>query len=240
MQQPDTVVVKSDRRYGERVELPAPISREHRDFRIHFLWRAILYDRFATDRWALHADLDEFVHLPPGMTFPDLVPRLDRHGARALWAVMLDVYPKDVATHLENEGSARLDMSATWYFDAVRHLRLRRRRPPKVVYPGARARLYCEYGMDALYPALGIRPHDRIPRLLRRVGLRLKPLLYNSIVKPVLLRWGPGCYLQSPHHANLTASADHLLPIQHFRFSGALGRRARMALRRGLPLSRFV
>ena len=165
------------------------------------------------------------------MTFPDLVMQLDKHGARALWGVMLDVYPKDIATFVESTMSARIDMEATWYFDGEQHLRFRRNRAPKIIYPGARARLFCDYGMDKLYPMLGVRKHDRLSRLMRTAGFRRTPLPYNSIVKPVLLRWSDNCYFKNSHYTNLPGSKSHLLPIQHFRFSGSLTRKAEMALR---------
>ena len=230
LQQPDTVVVNSGRSVGHKVEHPPSMFAAVRNSRIEFLWRSLLHDMFAQDRWALQVDLDEFIHLPRRATFQDLVTKLDEQGTRALWAVMLDVYPKDIATFTENEKSARLDMSATWYFDGERHLRLRQDRPPKMVYPGARARLYGEHGLDKLYPVLGVRKHDRISRLLRKLRLRRTPLRYNNILKPALLKWGDGCYFKDPHHTNLSASRRYLLPIQHFRFSGSLGQKMGMAL----------
>ena len=203
------------------------------DSRIEFIWRSILHDVFALDRWALQVDLDEFIHLPRGMTFPELAARLDYHRIRALWGVMLDCYPKDIATFTENENSTRLDISTTWYFDGEQHLKLRDGRSPKMVYPGARARLYCEYGLDKLYPMFGIRKQDRILRFLRKAGIYTKPLHYNNIRKPALLKWGGDCYFITPHRTNLPGSTYYLLPIQHFRFSGSLGQKIRMALRDG-------
>ena len=230
VQQPDTVVVTSSRRFGDKVELPSNMSRSIREFRIHFLWRSILCEMFACERWALHVDLDEFIHLPRGMTFADLVLKLDKQNTRVVWAVMLDVYPKNIATFAEMESCSRLDMSATWYFDAEPHLRLRQDRHPKMIYPGARARLFSEYGIDSLYPVLGVGRHDSISRLLKKMHVLRKPLRYNSIVKPALLKWGEDCYFKSPHSTNMSASTDYLLPIQHFRFSGSLGQRIRTAL----------
>ena len=231
VQQPDTVVVGSDRRFGDKVELPSILSGSIRDFRIHFLWRSILYDMFARERWALLVDLDEFIHLPSGTTFQALVSKLDEQSIRALWAVMLDVYPKDITSFAEIGNCTQLNMSAIWYFDAEQHLRLRRGRPPKIVYPGARARLFSQFGIDTLYAELGVRRPSRILRLLRRICTLRRPLRYNSIVKPALLKWRDDSYFKSPHNTNLSASTNYLLPIQHFRFSGALGERMRMALR---------
>ena len=124
--QTDTVIVKSSRRFGDRLDLPPSISRTNKDPRMDFLWRSILYNMFAQDRWALLVDLDEFIHLPRGMTFQYLISQLNNHAIRALSAVMLDVYPKDIATFTENETSTQLDTSATWYFDGEQHFRLRK------------------------------------------------------------------------------------------------------------------
>ena len=231
LRQLDTVVVHSDFNYGHKVDLLPAISGSVQDPRIQFLWRSILHDSFASDRWALQVDLDEFIHLPQGMTFPDLATRLDREGTRACWAVMLDMYPKDIATFTENGDSPRLDTSAAWYFDGEQHLRLRRGRTPKTVHPGARARLYQEYGVDRLYSVLGIRKQSVVKQLSRKLDLRRRPRRYNIISKPSLLKWRDDNYFINSHRTNLPASTRYLLPIQHFRFSGSLGRRIRMALR---------
>ncbi len=234
LQQPDTVVVQSDYNLGQKVELPPAISGPVMDSRIEFLWRSILHDSFAPDRWALQVDLDEFIHLPCGMTFPDLTTELDQQGVRALWAVMLDVYPKDIAIFTEHEHSPRLDISTTWYFDGEQHLRLRRdHRPPKTIYPGARARLYLEYGVDRLYPDVGVKQRNLVwqcHKIGRKLGLSLRPPRYNVIWKPALLKWRDDSYFITPHRTNIIASTRYLLPIQHFRFSGSLGRKIRMAL----------
>jgi len=231
LEQPDTLVVHSDLDFGHKVKLSTSIAGPVMDSRIEFIWRAMLHDMFALDRWALQVDLDEFIHLPRGVTFPELAARLDHQRVRALWGVMLDFYPKDIATFAENENFTRLDISAAWYFDGEQHLQLRHGRSPKMVYPGARARLYCDYGLDKLYPVLGIRRQNRILQLLRKIDMHTKPLHYNNIRKPVLLKWGGGCYFINPHKTNLPGSMHYLLPIQHFRFSGSLGRKIRMALR---------
>ncbi len=231
LQQPDAVVLHSDFGFGHKVDLPPAISGPVKDSRIEFLWRSILHDSFVLDRWALQVDLDEFIHLPQGVTFPDLVAQLDQEGTRALWAVMLDVYPRDIATFTENERSPRLDVNASWYFDGEQHLRLRQGRPPKIFYPGARARLYWEYGVDRLYSTLGIKKRSIVEQLSRKLGLWGRPSRYNVISKPALLKWRNNSYFITPHNTNIPASTRYLLPIQHYRFSGSLGRKVRMALR---------
>ena len=221
-QQPDTVVVEGGRSYGDTVEVPTFLSTTISHPRVLYLWRAMLHDMFAQERWALQVDLDEFIRLPEGMTFPDLVAHLERQNARSVWGVMLDVYPKNIATLAKHEKTDRLDMSAMWYFDGEQHLRLRHERPPKNIYPGARARLYWTYGIEKLYPVLDTEKPNLVDRLVRKRWFRRRPLRYNVISKPSLLRWRHNSYFLSCHNTNLSASPHYLLPIQHFRFAGSL------------------
>lgn len=229
--QPDTVVVQSSWAYGDKFDVPASLSNKIKYPRIVYLWRAMLQDMFAQDRWALQVDLDEFVHLPGGMTFPDLVVRLERRSERSVWGVMLDVYPKDIAALADHEKTSRLDMAALWYFDGEQHIRLRPDRSPKVIHPGARARLYCNYGVERLYPALGVRKRNVVERLFRKMLFGHRPLRYNVIWKPTLMKWGVNSYFRSSHHTNLPASPHYLLPIQHFRFAGSVYKKVRVGLR---------
>ena len=222
LEQPDAVVVESGRTYGDKIEMPPSLAGRFKDPRMLLLWRSMLHEMFARDRWALQVDLDEFVHLPEGMTFQDLVARLEKQSARAVWGVMLDVYPKDIAELAAQKGAPRLDTSTTWYFDGERHLRLRWGQGPKIVHPGARARLYHAYGVDWLNSESGVSMGKVYREWLRKVFFNRKPPKYNSLVKPMLLKWKDDSFFKSSHQTNLPASADYLLPIQHFRFAGSL------------------
>lgn len=229
--QPDTVVVESDRTYGDIIDVPPSAPARFRNRRILFLWRALLHDLFAPGRWALQVDLDEFVHLPEGMTFPDLAARLDREGARAAWGVMLDVYPQDIAALRKQRESARLDMSAAWYFDGEEHLRITKTGKLRMVYPGARSRLYNAFGVDRLYAELGVKTSKIKQPLLRNIFGHSGLPKYNAVHKKVLLKWGENCYFSSSHDANLPAPSRYLLPIRHFRFCGSLYRKVETGLK---------
>ena len=103
---------------------------------------------------------------------------------------------------------------------------------PILIYPGARARLYSEYEVTKLYPKLGIRERKIKVPLLKKLSLRRMPLRYNAIWKPTLLKWDKYSYFKSSHDTNLSYSPNHLLPIQHFRFSGNLRRKIKIGLRK--------
>ncbi len=224
LDQSDTVLVESDRSYGDPVSIPSSLPQITRSLRMMVLWRSIMHDMFADESWALQVDIDEFVHLPDGATFQDVVARLERENVTAAWGVMLDMYPSDIHA-LRQQGHERyLDLSAAWYFDGEQHLQLRRRGRPRTVHPGARARLYHTYGVTKLYPALRVKQLSFPKRVLRSSGIIRTPPKYNSLWKPVLVRWSlRDCsYFSDSHYSNHLYSRELLLPIQHFRFSGAV------------------
>ena len=224
LDQPDTILVESDRSYGDPVSIPPSLSRITRNLRMMVLWRSIMHDMFADERWALQVDVDEFVHLPDGTTFQDVVARLERAHATAAWGVMLDMYPLDIDALRRQEHERHLDTSAAWYFDGEQHLRLRRRKRPKTVHPGARARLYHTYGATRLYNPLGVKQLSFAKRTLRNLRIVRTPPKYNSLWKPILVRWSlrNRNYFSDSHNSNHSYSREILLPIQHFRFSGAV------------------
>ncbi len=230
-QQKDTIVVESVRTYGEKLQIPAHLSSLIDNPRILYFWRGMLHDMFASGRWALQVDLDEFIWLPHGITFQDLVRRLEGEGKRSVWGVMLDVYPETIEQLRAQEKDARIDLTATWYFDGERHLKLRGNRTPKVIHPGARARLYHQYGIDELHTAIGRKQQSMINSSMRKIGLIRKPAKYNAISKPIMLKWEQNAYFSSSHKSNLPTSPEYLIPIQHFRFVGDIFRRMETGLR---------
>lgn len=233
VQQPDAVVVQSARTYGDTFEIPPRLVDTIKNPRLLYLWRAMLHEMFASNQWAIQVDLDEFIRLPDGVIFQELLADLDNDGVRVVWGVMLDAYPEDIATLHEQEMASRLDTSGTWYFDGEKHLRLRQGRPPRTIHPGARARLYFDYDLDLRFPGRGFRKCSSTERWLRKCCRGIRPLRYNMLHKPTLLKWRDDCYFHSSHVTNLSASTHHLLPIQHFRFTGSLYRKIRTALQEG-------
>lgn len=227
--QPDVIALASSYRYGDTVS--SPWSNESKDVRMLYIWRTLMMERFCTDEWCLHVDMDEFVHLPEGQRFQDVVARSDLADERLVLGVMLDAYPATLSDLAAQRDDQALDLHAQWYFDGEGHLDLiRGRKRPEVIHPGARARLYWKHKLFRLYPETGLTLGRTIKRLLIRSRLGLRIPRYNSLHKPALIRWPSGARFFSSHSTDIKYSRKHLLPILHFRFTGALYRKIDMAL----------
>jgi hypothetical protein len=184
------------------------------------IWKSLLPSRFAPGRWSVLADADEFVVLPAGVRLAEVAAKADRLGARCVTGVMLDVYPPRIED-FEREGA--FDPDAEWFFDGEPHLRLRKGRDPRVLYPGARARLMAELGI--------VRPKlkDRIDRL---IGKRRYPR-YNMLQKPLLRKWYPEDSLRDAHRSTIEPTDRLLLPLRHFKFNADSYRRTADAIAHG-------
>ena len=236
--QPDVVQLRSSLRYGDVVPTPEclpahpsiKVTKHGVDFRILYIWRALLNEKFAPNRWALQVDLDEFVHLPSGMTFPDLILRPELAHTRQVLGVMLDLYPADLAQLSGQRDALHLDPAATWYFDGERHLDLCTQPYPAVLHPGARARLYLRYGVYGQLPELAPRKLRTPWSRLRTTRLGLRIPRYNNLEKPILMRWPAGAVYFNSHLTSVEPSKTTLLPIAHYRFTGRLYAKIQMAL----------
>ena len=100
----------------------------------------------------------------------------------------------------------------------------------KVLHPRARVRLYHGYGVDRLHSVLGVRTRRVKASLLGKIWLNCGLIIYDSIWKPTLFKWGDISNFRSLHSPNFSHSARHLLPIQHFRFAGSFNQKISMEL----------
>jgi len=232
MSQPDVVMFESAYRYGDMVDLPSDMIDKMLSARILYVWRTIFFDRFAKNRWAVQVDLDEFIHLPPGRTFQDIARLLDREGSRLAYGVMLDVYPETLSDLAGMADDQEIDLGATWYFDAEPHLRLRSDKFPKTLHPGARARLYHEFGIVGRYQDPAAKPRHRIWwKRMKRSRFGTKTPFYNDIFKPVMAKWPDGAFFTNSHKTTIIGNDSILLPFLHYRFTGALYAKIDIAIR---------
>ncbi|MDT0684005.1 glycosyltransferase family 2 protein [Roseicyclus sp. F158] len=224
--QHDVMLLRARGRYGDPVDGLAidPRLKAGHLRRMH-LWRSILMRRFCVGRWALQADLDEFIALPEGTTLPGVASRLEAEGVRGAWGVMLDVYPERLEELGPGAPAAKGVQEGRWLFDARRHLHLQSDGgTPKVAYAGARMRLYARHGLAPR------------PPLRRRLDARIRgvrTLTDLTLHKPTLAKFGPEDMFLHSHRATVPMSGRMLLPILHYRFTPALWSRVSYALESG-------
>ena len=92
-------------------------------------------------------------------------------------------------------------------------------------------RLYHGYGVNRLHSAFEVRTQRVKVSLLGKFWFNRGLIVYNSIWKHTLLKLGDFSTFRSSYRTNLSQSARHLLPIQHFCFAGSLYQKIRMGLR---------
>jgi hypothetical protein len=211
--QPDVTLLKSHRKYGDKIEakdaqaLSLPISR------MEVMWRMLLVEKFGLNQWSLHLDADEFLDLPEGLSIQDFTAKLDDTVDEFVWGAMIDMYPATVSDLAEMAGDPVIDLDKPWYFDGQQHLRIREGKTPKMRHAGSRARLLRKFDLN--------QKRSWIETKARKL-LRLPSSRYNAIRKPVLLRWRSGQIFQSAHDVSGAASPHFLLPIRHYKFNGPI------------------
>ncbi|MEL6919823.1 MAG: glycosyltransferase family 2 protein [Pseudomonadota bacterium] len=222
--QADCMVVQSQRRFSQWVEIDHPMKTEDGTARIRNVWINLLLHKYALDRWAVYVDADEFLKLPDGDGVGDLATRLEDEGARALCSVMLDLYPANSKALRSMASDETLDTGRDWYYDARQHFALPGllARPnwsqPRIVYPGSRARLMHTFGI-------------RAPTGWNQIKTRFAVPGYNLIRKVALVKLGKGDFFLHSHRVSMPTSRETVTPIEHFKFSGQLYRRAEAAIR---------
>ncbi len=219
--QADVLLLASDRRYGDTFTASTgPLAGRAR--RMVHVWKTLMMQKFCLGHWALCVDADEFILLPPGWRFPDLVAKLPTGAAPAITGVMLDAYPAQVS---DLKTDAPFDPMAEWYVDGQRHAVYR---PAvhefRMLHSGVRARLMHRMGL--------IRG-SRLQRLKRLLRDRSWYPRANEITKIVLMNWEAEAAFLSSHSTTQAVNPNLLLPILHFKFTPDLYRRTRVALAEG-------
>ena len=223
--QNDVVVLKSSHRFGDHVDGGAIDKALPKDVRREIVWRMLLRAKFATDRFALHLDVDEFLSLPGDMTLRDLSMYAEAEGVDAIWAAMIDVYPAAIGDLPDMQVGGVVDLDAQWYFDAVPLIRLRDGRLPKTINGGSRARLLLKYGL-----------HGRANWFDRYVSplIGLPPPSIHNVRKPVFCRWRDQTLMTNSHSIDLRASNTIVLPLRHFKFCASTADHAKTAIADGM------
>jgi hypothetical protein len=224
--QPDCAVLASPLRYGEEIEVRMPDGRALRE-RAGVLFKRAIPERYCRGEYALYADADEFLLLPPGIgSLGTLFQMLEARAVDSVVASLVEFYPASIG---ELAGTAEPrsfdDLVALYpYFDALPLVRFRPGMPPKRINGSASRRLFARYGL--------VRPRPRpgwLPGWLH--GLR-RPLPGKSAtMKTPILRWREGVWTTDTLHANVRPSSEVLLVFAHFKFTHAWASKTEEALR---------
>jgi glycosyltransferase involved in cell wall biosynthesis len=173
-------------------------------------WLHPLLDDCATGHWALTIDADElFVH--PGCEESDLrgfCDLLDRHGAGAVCAILLDMYSDRPIAETPYVRGAPL-IEACPYFD-----------------PGP-----YEVVRQPVFPGFELRGGPRA-RVFWKAESGLAP---PTVSKIPLVRWSPGCrYVSSTHYMRgHPPLANTMAALLHFKFLSDFRQRAVEEVGRG-------
>jgi hypothetical protein len=230
--QPDVMVVGSNYRFGDTVPVVVRAGLNSQTIEKHqmkLLWRMILSDKFTLDRWAVQADLDEFLILPRESSLRSIFEELDHLEFDAVTTTMLDVYPPDIMGLQAQMSQNTVKFEDDWYFDARAH-RLPKKGKLKQVYAGSRARLHHQFLIKQRLSLLA-RARAETQRGLSALRGKGPYKNINSTRKYSLVRWRRNTWMRSAHDVDLAISPSHHLPIVHMKFTGDLYRRAQVAIR---------
>jgi hypothetical protein len=156
------------------------------------------------DRWALVADADEFLYLPPPSTdINQFVTILERANQPYATAPMVDMYPQCLA--LRNYPMSISPFQVSIFFDAGPYYVWEvGKLAPKVSHGGVRHRLH--HMLSQRFPA-------ELKSIYEARGVA--PLL---IFKVPLLRHGVGIARNGAHKINISPTQANAVALAHYKF----------------------
>lgn len=218
--QPDCVLVRSPMRYGERVD----------GQRAAHLWKNAIPQAYLQDQWAICADADEFLFLPPQFDgFPAFTRTLDANAIPAVAAAMVDFYPSTLREMADANFPADMNDLFRRYpwFDVGPYMRWSRFGNRQVVlHGGVRERLLRKHGISMR--AYG---KPRFSALIQELKFRFAgDRNIKSIGKVPLVKWYEGRHYLHSHLLDVAPEPGLQLAIAHFKFNGVLYQKIRQAL----------
>ena len=224
--QPDCALLASPLHYGDEIEVRMPDGRVLRE-RAGVLFKRVIPERYCRGEYAVYADADEFLLLPPGIeSLGALFRMLGERAVDSVVASLVEFYPASIG---DLQGSAEPrsfdDLVSLYpYFDALPLVKFRPGMPPKRINGSASRRLFGQYGL--------VRPRPRPAWLPGWLHSLRQPLPGKSAtMKTPILRWREGVWTTDTHHANVRPSSEVLLAFAHFKFTHAWASKTEEALR---------
>lgn len=147
--QGDVVLLRSPYGFGETIALRRPLLPARRR-RAGIAFKELAPDRFLRGRWALYADADEFLLLPPGVRdVGEVIARLAAEGAPSCAASVVEAFPAGLDGLAPHPPAADLAGLLARYPLIEPHpvLRLRRGRQAALAGPSKTLMLYERHGV---------------------------------------------------------------------------------------------
>jgi hypothetical protein len=140
------------------------------------------------------------------------VTKAEIDNGNAVYCAMLDMYPETI--HAQD--GLGFSPSEGWFFDATQHIRVRPK-SVRLVYPGARARLFHEHGLSK----------NTLVNAVKRFAFGYAYPKLNNVRKPALIRVDGKTHLRSSHDIFGKTHSTAVLALKHFKFCGDLRRRVK-------------
>lgn len=221
--QPDCVVFGSSHRFGDIFT----ISRDGHispPTRFGTVVRNFLAEKLKIDAWVFVADVDEFLHLPPGTaSVQDWIADLTDWGFDAMRASLVEFFPERIwPVSAKPAVSSLAQLLADYpYFDAVPLIRKRVSERHAFTEDTTTRRLNKTYRVREPFP--GVFPTRRFQRWL------VNPHAGSPSMKTPLFHYWPGRRMNRKHPAEITMPRDIFLAMMHFKYTDDLDRRAALA-----------
>ena len=202
--QPDTVIVRPQMRFGDKLN----------GKRAGPQWKTLFAHEYLLGRWTLCVDADEFLVLN-SLHLNDILSRAEARGDVSLPAVMVDMYPAEMATLQGANAPTSFASMLHAYpcFDRGPYIDWREGAlRPRVIFEGATARLLSEHGVA----------RTQYSSLLVRLREFFSPGRSRSVFKVPLVKWQEGLKYLDSHTLNRPPSTVDGLALLHFKFTGSL------------------
>ncbi|WP_078454528.1 glycosyltransferase family 2 protein [Solemya velum gill symbiont] len=226
--QNDCVVLSSPYSYGQVIKLTDWQTKK--PVRAGVPMKTVIPSHFLANQWAIYADADEFLFLPPGIsTVQDLIKRLERGRYRAVVASLVDFFPAQLSftSHEAPENLEDLIKEAS-FFDPIPLITLDPDEGKIVrLNKGASSRILYKHGI--YQNPWFLKP---LPSFVKRLPyLKKHQLTSSAISKTPLIRWDSDVRMVGSHRANIEAQPGLILTSAHFKFTSDLERRIKMAIK---------
>jgi hypothetical protein len=213
--QADCVTLSSPLGFGDGVQWRVPGQGRQSWNRAGLVFKSLIPHHFLAGHWALYADADEFLLLPPGVTsLSQVIDRAEAAQHNAIVGPLIEFFPGHLpAFHDMPTPPASLDqlLAESPLFEPA---------PLLGVAPDGTVRQLAPTKSEALFARLGIGRQGGLSRLAQ------KPK--SPWEKTPLLKHGPGAVRLGSHGVSVPVAPDILLPMAHFVFTrNALAKVAR-------------